>query len=872
VLSFTREIARKRGHWFLVICCLSLVLLLAGCAIIGGGRLETELARVRWQVREVTAERAGVGTPSPLLAGAARVLLDVPSGVPLAGYGARRGHRSLGVHDPLYARACALSDGSDTVVIVSVDLVAVTDDLFEAVWRKVTRQLPQLGREDMLLCATHTHSGVGGIGHRWLERVASGHLDRQLFERVTERIAEAVVEAVGGMAPAELAFGETELSGLAANRMEADGLVDTRLRAVKVSRVADGALIALCVRWSAHATLLGSGNQLLSGDWPGALAQRVETAHPGAVAPVFIGAVGDQRPVRAPGVEEPFERVAWYAERLFEAVGCVAWSEPVATADVRAAQVRLDLPSPRLRMTGLRWLGPLGHGLVRRKTSVSVARVGDWTLVGVPGEPTAEVGQSLETAALDGEGVTWPISLVNGYVGYVVSERQYRLDAYEARMSSYGPWLAEQMRQAAAGLWEALTPEVDPPLTVVVLEGAPYAMGRRHGEMEAGAISACVTELMGYFQAKVPLPIGRRWVMHCVLDTLWLMMRPHVPSRYLDEIRGVADGSGVPLRQLERLHALIEISATCSSFAVFGRATPDGRLIHGRNLEWNIRAGAQRYIRLFVHRPEGRHAFVSVGFTGFIGTLSGINERGVSIGQIGALSADQSFRGTPMPMLLRRVLEESGTLEEAVRIMELGPRTRGFNYVFGSSSERRAVVLETTHEHCVTFNDEEERASVVSYAIPLEDAVVRADTALDPMVRDRQWASRGRPRQPGLEPPDGSGAYEKRYKVQAELIRQHHGAIDVPTAIEIARAAAQRSSIQSVIYADPELWVATARGTARAADRMYHRYDLRELFRWPAEPSSEEADRRATNVREPDDRAVMAGGESDQLRLSQRAP
>ncbi len=855
-----------------VACLASAVLTAAGCTTVGVGRQEAVLARVRWQVREATADASSIGASSPLLAGAARVSLDVPSGVPLAGYGARRGQPSLGTHDLLYARACALSDGSDTVVIISVDLVAVTDDLFEAVWRKIARQLPQIGREDVLLCATHTHSGVGGIGHRWLERVASGHLDRQLFERVAERITEAVVQAVGGMAPSELAYGETELPGLSVNRMEADGLVDARLRAVRVSRAADGALIALCVRWSAHATLLGAGNQLLSGDWPGALAQRVEAAHPGAVVPVLIGAVGDQRPVRAPGVEEPFERVAWYAERLFEAVGRVAWSEPVATADVRAAQVRLDLPAPRLRMTGLRWLGSLGRGLVRRETSVSVVRVGDWTLVGVPGEPTAEVGQSLETAAQDGKGVTWPVSLVNGYIGYVVSERQYRLDAYEARMSSYGPWLAEQMCQAAAGLWEALTPEVDPPLTVVVLEGAPYEMGHRHGEQEAGAISACVTELMGYFQEKVPLPIGRRWAMHRVLDTLWLMMRPHVPSRYLDEMRGVADGSDVPLKQLQRLHALIEISATCSSFAVFGRATPDGRLIHGRNLEWNIRAGAQRYIRLFVYRPEGRHVFVSVGFTGFIGTLSGINERGVSIGQIGALSADQSFRGTPMPMLLRRVLEESGTLEDAVGIMELGPRTRGFNYVFGSSQERRAVALETTQEHCVIFNDEAERTSTVSYAVPLEDAVVRADTALDLVVRERQWASRGRPRQPGLEPPDGSGAYEKRYKVQAALIQQHHGAIDVPTAIEIARAAAQRSSIQSIIYADPELWVATARGTARAADRMYHRYDLRELFRRPVEPSSEEADRRATNVREPDDRAVMAGGERDEFRFSQRAP
>ena len=82
-----------------------------------------------------------------------------------------------------------------------------------------------------------------------------------------------------------------------------------------------------------------------------------------------------------------------------------------------------------------------------------------------------------------------------------------------------------------------------------------------------------------------------------------------------------------------------------------------------------------------------------------------------------------------MPFLLRRVLEEANNLQEASKIIETGPRTMGYNYLFADAKAKNAVALETT------------RQSFVSY--PMEgDRLVRSDLALDPLIRDLQLGGR----------------------------------------------------------------------------------------------------------------------------------
>ena len=366
-------------------------------------------------------------------------------------------------------------------------------------------------------------------------------------------------------------------------------------------------------------------------------------------------------------------------------------------------------------------------------------------------------------------------------------------------------------------------------LPVVFLEGTPYELGHQHGELLRHSVRQAVGEILGYFRSYLKLPLIGHAVVNWWLDQPWKASLPFLPREYFEELRGLSDGSGVPLNELWRLHAIPDRTYACSNFAAWGKATANGRLIHMRNLDWNMDAGIQRYAAVFVVHPTGKHAFVNVGWAGFIGVLSGINDHQLSIGQVGAETVDVSSQGLPMVFLMRKVLEESQDLDGAVRIIREAPRTVGVNYVVADAKANRAVALETTSRAVAVFEANDPQEWTVPYAKPIVDAVFRADTVMDLQIRDRQLASGGNPRKPGLEPPSGS-AYDVRYLGQAAGIAAHHGRVSPEVARQIAQTVAPTSNVQSVVFAWPRIWVANARGRTRAALTPFHRLNLERLF------------------------------------------
>ena len=339
--------------------------------------------------------------------------------------------------------------------------------------------------------------------------------------------------------------------------------------------------------------------------------------------------------------------------------------------------------------------------------------------------------------------------------------------------------------------------------------------------------------MLGYFRRYVKIPFANAWLANWWLDRGWAPARPFIPPAIMEELRGLSDASGVPVRELERLHAVPDLTYTCASFAAWGRATGGGRLIHVRNLDWNVDAGIQRFATVFVVRMPGKHAFVNVGWAGFIGVLTGINDQQVSIGQVGAETVDATFSGEPMAFLTRRVLETSDGVDEAAWVIRGARRTIGTNYVVADAKQRRALAVETTHSHVKVFEADDAAERRVSYARPMQDAVFRADTAVDPAIRDRQLASNGDPKRPGLENPLGSSAYDVRYLGQAAELQTFFGYLDPAQAKEIARVIAPDSNIQSVVFAWPDLWVANAAGDIPAAGTPYRHLNVANLLNQP---------------------------------------
>lgn len=370
------------------------------------------------------------------------------------------------------------------------------------------------------------------------------------------------------------------------------------------------------------------------------------------------------------------------------------------------------------------------------------------------------------------------------------------------------------------------TTETRAGLPVLYLHGSYYAMGYQHGSLMRSRIRASVAAALKFADRQGKLPLVGSWMARNKLDAAWTAMRPHIPDSYLEEMQGLADGAAVPLKLIERMHAIADIAPVRGSFfAVAGSITPDGKLIQAHNLESGIQSDGIKNAAIFVCHPKGRTPFVGFGWLGFAGVVSGVNSNGLSASVIGAESSEESLDGVPVPFLVRRVLEESADLETAVSFVRQGPRTVGYHYLFSDAKTGRAVALETTRQQCAVFYLDKERPSS-SYELSVSGALFRSEFALDPFVRGKQKACDGNPEKPGLESPVGSDGYAIRYAGLAGLLKRFSGRLTQETAMAVASAVTAPLNSQSIVTAYPQVWV-----SVREKSKSGYRFlDLETLF------------------------------------------
>jgi hypothetical protein len=332
-----------------------------------------------------------------------------------------------------------LRAGDRTVVLVSLDLLAVTNDMLAAVESLVTRTV-SLAPGGLILTATHTHSGFGAVARRVWESFAAGEYDEEVFRFVVERAAAAADNAVQNLAPARIAWGEASAPERIANRMIRGGFRDPALPFLVVQRP-NGAPVALVVNFSAHATVLKADNFLLSADYPGALSRALESD--GGVALFTAGAVADQTST-APRTDDRFDAVdamgadlAARVQAARRALPETAWKESAALA---AWRIPISLPDPQIKVSSDRRLPrPVGNLLFDPDTTLALALIGEGLLIGVPCDLSAAIGASWKVAAerLGRRAVI--VGFADDYVGYVIPSEHYETSHYEARMSFNGP-------------------------------------------------------------------------------------------------------------------------------------------------------------------------------------------------------------------------------------------------------------------------------------------------------------------------------------------------------------------------------------------------------------------------------------------------
>lgn len=435
------------------------------------------------------------GDPAPsLLVGAAKrditptAVTAPPDGsVFLGGYGFGPERSSTGVLEPIFVRAFVVSGPQGTVAFAQNETQGAFAtykegpygliDVGEAVEAATGGAIP---RSHVIVGSDHSHAGPDTTGV-W------GGLPESYLAFLHDQTVGAIVDAYESREQANLWTGAIDATDLIRSQFDQppNDVVDGELRVLVATEPSGAARpIAALINYAAHATVMGSGNTLISGDWPSIVSDGVERTLGIDTAVVMVADVGRTQPQRdLGGGESDEERLRSYGALVEErALLAIADLTPVEGVEVTAAQRFLREPyanplnpigllaSVISRSDAAPWLSDETIGTV-----VSAARVGNVLFAAVPGEGYPAIQLAMQERV--GASQHFFFGLANDQLGYLIAPEEGYPDILAAApdndnaVFNVSPRIGDHIQcallAAAEEIGFAVTPDVD--------RCAPYA-------------------------------------------------------------------------------------------------------------------------------------------------------------------------------------------------------------------------------------------------------------------------------------------------------------------------------------------------------------------------------------------------------------
>ena len=399
-----------------------------------------------------------------ILAGAAQVDITPPIGVWMCGY-AFRPTGCIGIHDPLTARALVVSDGSNTVALVAMDLLGLDFDLVERI-RAGVKSATGISSEAVMLHATHTH---GGPNVR--EFNCMGSRDPEYTASLVSKLVRVTSEAASHLVPVKLAYGRAPVQ-IGINRRQIvdgkciigenpDGPVAPYVHVVTVRRT-DGRPIALLFSHACHPTTLGGDNLLITSDFCGDACEHVSEELGTDIIPFFLqGCAGNINP----SPRGTFENANNHGKTLGKAALTAILGEtpiegPISFEETGVSLPQIPPPSIEfcrdevdtwteaverelqtgdqgrfLHAQGLLDFAKLSLAASRSGRSsfsvpfrIQALRIAGLTILGLPAEMFVQYGLDFEQIE---SGPVLALGYTNGVHGYMPTAADYPLGGYE---------------------------------------------------------------------------------------------------------------------------------------------------------------------------------------------------------------------------------------------------------------------------------------------------------------------------------------------------------------------------------------------------------------------------------------------------------
>ena len=357
--------------------------------------------------------------------GASRITPEL--GVSMAGYFTER--KATAIHDELYAKAMIFNDGTVSAGLLCCDLICLHKNEVARI-REIISEKTGMKGENVMVCATHTHTGPQTRTFRMSE---DDKVTPRWLEGLPEKAAQAAVEAMGNLEPCEIAGGISYEDRIAFNRryrmkdgtvqsnpghqnpniIEPAGPIDPEVGVISFTGQ-DGSIKALFVNYACH--LDNVGGTEISADYPGHLARRLQERLEDRPFVLYTnGACGDINhvDVRSPYSRKGHEHSRWMGETLAGDV-CEVLKDMTSLSNERVGVAKKTIQLPMREDISDKEIG---------EVEIQAIKVGDIGFVSSPGEYFVEL--QLDIKKRSPASRTFVSELANGWVGYVPTKKAF---------------------------------------------------------------------------------------------------------------------------------------------------------------------------------------------------------------------------------------------------------------------------------------------------------------------------------------------------------------------------------------------------------------------------------------------------------------
>ncbi|HJZ83630.1 MAG TPA: C45 family peptidase [Polyangia bacterium] len=243
----------------------------------------------------------------------------------------------------------------------------------------------------------------------------------------------------------------------------------------------------------------------------------------------------------------------------------------------------------------------------------------------------------------------------------------------------------------------------------LTLRGDAATLGSRHAELARDLMHAIDFDLDRSFRARIPNPAARWLIFNLVRARAHALPR-FIPAERQRELAAEAqtyarsDPLASTLPTYHRLliyHALYDFALGfekspllgCSVFGVSGPSSQSGHLLIGRNFDLEQDRFDRDKVVLRV-LEDGQIPYLSVAWAGMTGVVTGLSQAGIFVAVNGGRAGAPRSEGVPLPFILRAILQQARSIDQAIEIAERMPVMVSHILFLGDGSTGEMAVLE----------------------------------------------------------------------------------------------------------------------------------------------------------------------------------